>query len=156
MLISILNFNLYLKWLWFLCTNRHILPPHTAMSILPLFLFQNVCLAVKVRRTSHLDYQSHRLMQIIMVQFLLKVQVYLQTVLRMTWMILIQEELLPGSPTLQLLILLMYSFKRIIYSFMWSINYGAYFTVMYVIHANCTFELQAFQVHIGGGIKYLC
>lgn len=40
---------------------------------------------------------------------------------------------------------------------MWSKNYVAYFTVMYVIHANCTFELQAFQVqHIGGGINYLC
>jgi len=32
-----------------------------------------------------------------MVQFLLRVQVYLEIVLRMTWMILIQEELLPVS-----------------------------------------------------------
>lgn len=116
---------------------------HTTMVILPLFLFQNVCLAAKVRRISHLEYQSPRLMQIIMVQFLLKVQVYLQTILRMTWMILILEELLPvsilrrQSPTQQLLILLIYSFKKIIYyfkcSFKW-INYGSHFNVTYVMH----------------------
>lgn len=52
--------------------------------LLPIFLFQSVFLAAKVRRTNLLEHQSHLLMQ-----FLLKVQVYL---LRTTLMILIREE----------------------------------------------------------------